>query len=59
MADILNLNKQVYSKTQFEKVINRLMGDPHPRKGYIKVKFTSKIIEEPNSDNENISLLDK
>jgi len=50
--------KIVPKKPEFEKVINKLIGDPKP-KGYIKVKFTSKIIEDNNSDNENISQLDK
>ena len=50
-------SKAIPKKPEFEKVIFKLVGEPHPRKGYQNVIFTSRIIE-PGSDNENISHLD-
>ena len=32
--------KTVPKKVEFEKYISKLIGEPHRRKGYIKVKFT-------------------
>jgi P4 family phage/plasmid primase-like protien len=49
--------KIVPKKPEFEKIMYKLIGEPHPRKGYIKVIFTSKTIES-SSDNEISSPLD-
>ena len=49
--------KIVPKKLEFEKSINKLIGDP-TRRGYIKVVFANKI-EESISDNDNLSSLDQ